>query len=295
MSLDVTWYDKRSRDEIVNAPTSTTSGYSSAALNIGKIRNTGIEALISVTPIRKDNFLWTTSVNGTSNKNEIISLATGNAPYTFATARSGTAYIQHRVGEPAAQIVAYDFLRDENGELILNPSTGLAQPANVLTSQGSAYAKWWLGWMNDFTFKRFNLGFLIDGKFGGKIYSATETSSYSNGKNKATLIGRDQIWGINQTASQYYSNLTRISALFVEDASFIKFRQLTFGYTFPSNMWNNRIKAMNVSLVGRNLFILMKKTKNIDPESAYSGATTGIEAGSLPPQRSFGLNLSVKF
>lgn len=296
LSLDFTWYRKTSTNEIVNAPASPTSGFTSAALNIGKIRNTGFEGLVTLTPFRNpQGFTWSTSFNGTINKNEILALATGDAPLTWATARSGIAYVQHRVGEPAAQVVAYDYARDANGNIELHPLTGLPLPSNVLTSQGSAYHKWLAGWINEFSYKRLNFGFLIDGKFGGKIYSNTESTSTSNGKNKLTLVGRDDIWGINRTAQQYYSNLTNISALFVKDASFIKFRQVSLGYTFPNNMFNNRLKSLNVSFVGRNLFTLMKKTDNIDPEAAYSGQAIGLEMGVLPPQRTYGINLSARF
>jgi hypothetical protein len=83
--------------------------------------------------------------------------------------------------------------------------------------------------------------------------------------------------------------------MFVYDASFIKFRQFTLGYTFPASMFNNRIKGATLSIVGRNLFTLMKKTDNIDPEASYSGYTQGLELGGVPPIRSYGLNLNVKF
>jgi outer membrane receptor protein involved in Fe transport len=296
LSLDFTWYRKTSTNEIVNAPASSTSGFTSAALNIGKIRNTGFEGLVTLTPFRNpQGFTWSTSFNGTINKNEILALATGDAPLTWATARSGIAYVQHRVCEPAAQVVAYEYAGDANGSIERHPLTGLPLPSNVLTSQGSAYHKWLAGWINEFSYKRLNFGFLIDGKFGGKIYSNTESTSTSNGKNKLTLVGRDDIWGINRTAQQYYSNLTNISALFVKDASFIKFRQVSLGYSFPNNMFNNRLKSLNVSFVGRNLFTLMKKTDNIDPEAAYSGQAIGLEMGVLPPQRTYGINLSARF
>jgi hypothetical protein len=60
-------------------------------------------------------------------------------------------------------------------------------------------------------------------------------------------------------------------------------------------MFNNRLKSLNVSFVGRNLFTLMKKTDNIDPEAAYSGQAIGLEMGVLPPQRTYGINLSARF
>ncbi len=296
VSMDLTWYKKVSTNEIVNAPASPTSGYTAAALNIGKLQNTGFEGLVAFTPFQKANgFTWITSLNGTVNNNKIIALAPGDAPLTWATARSNTAFVQHRVGEAASQVVAYEYMRDAAGNIMNNPLTGHPLPSTTLTSQGSAYHKWLAGWMNDFSYKRLTFSFLIDGKFGGKIYSNTESASTSNGKNKATLEGRDRIWGINRTAQQHYSNLTNISALFVKDSDFIKFRQMSLGYSFPSTMFKGIVKNLNISAVGRNLFIIMRKTDNIDPEAAYSGDANGLEMGVLPPQRTFGLNLSARF
>src|SRR6185436_4356499 len=97
------------------------------------------------------------------------------------------------------------------------------------------------------------------------------------------------------SAQAYYSQLAgNVSSLLVYDASFIKFRQLTIGYSLPSKLFRNVIKGATISLVGRNLFIIMKKTDNIDPEASYSGYTQGLELGGVPPVRSYGLNLNLK-
>ncbi|MFE7085961.1 hypothetical protein ACFU8T_10300 [Sphingobacterium spiritivorum] len=149
------------------------------------------------------------------------------------------------------------------------------------------------GWNNDFTYKRFNFGFLIDGKFGGKLFSGTDYLGYIKGLHKATLENRETL---GNTAPKFYENTANNTSFrFVNDASFIKFRQLTFGYSFPAKMFNNKINSLNVSLVARNLFILMKKTDNIDPESSYNATFPGLELGGMPPARTFGVNLNVKF
>jgi hypothetical protein len=295
LNFDVTWYRKVSTDEIVNAPTSVTAGFTSAALNLGKIRNTGVEAMVTVTPVKAANsFTWTTSVNGTVNNNIILALAPGTSTLVWATARRGPAFIQYIVGKPAAQVVTVDYARNADGSIQINPSSGLALPGNLIP-MGTAYAKWIAGWSNEFSYKKLNVSFLIDGKFGNKIYSNTESESYTRGKNKHTTVGRDQIWGKNLSAMEYYQNLVKISSNFVEDASFIKFRQVIAGYSFPVNMFKNTVKSLNVSFVGRNLFILMKHTDNIDPEASYSGGAKGLDMGTLPPSRTFGLNLSARF
>lgn len=294
LAVDMAWYNKQSKNEIVNTPISSTTGYVDAALNIGQLRNSGVEALITVTPMKtKSGLTWQSAINGTWNENKVIALSPQSNSFTWAIGRRNTAFVQHIVGLPAGQVVAYDYARDAQGQPIVNPNTGLPEPATSLTPMGSAYHNWIVGWNNDISYKNAYISFLIDGKFGGKIFSETEAAAFLSGKSKRTLEGREEVFGNDQTAMQYYTALNRISSLFVQDASFIRFRQLIIGYNFPQSMFNNRIKGLGISLVGRNLFTLMRRTRNIDPESAYSGEAVGLEMGLLPPQRTFGFNLKL--
>jgi len=86
-----------------------------------------------------------------------------------------------------------------------------------------------------------------------------------------------------------------VSNQFVQDASFIKLRQVTLGYSFPSKLFNNHVQRLTLSLVARNLFFLRRLTDNIDPEGSYNAFTQGLELGGVPPSRTFGLNLNAKF
>ncbi|WP_443936567.1 SusC/RagA family TonB-linked outer membrane protein [Pedobacter sp. MW01-1-1] len=290
LNLDVTWYNKKSKDEIIAVPTSTTTGYNGAILNIGELRNKGVEALISGVVLKSQDFKWTSSVNASYNDNEVITLAPGTASQPLATSRSGVGFLQNLQGEATAQVMAYDYKYDANGN-IMKDTNGVPVRGD-LKPYGSAYAKWIGGWNNEFSYKNFNMSFLIDGKWGGKLFSATDYYGYVFGLHQATLENRDAL-GVN--AANYYSTFANnVSKEFVQDASFIKFRQFIFGYNFPAKMFNNKIKGLNLSFVGRNLFILMKKTDNIDPESSYNATLPGMELGGVPPVRTFGLNLSVK-
>ncbi|WP_231425973.1 SusC/RagA family TonB-linked outer membrane protein [Pedobacter sp. Leaf250] len=290
LNVDFTWYNKKSKDEIIDVPTSTTTGYNGAVLNIGKLRNRGFEGLISGVILKNQDFSWTSSINGSRNDNMVLTLAPGTASQPLATSRSNVGFLQNLEGKPIAQIMAYDFLYDANGNIVRD-TNGVPQRGD-LKDYGSAYHKWTAGWNNEFNYKGVNLSFLIDGKWGGKIFSATDYYGYVFGLHQATLENRDQL-GVG--AANYYSTYANnVSKQFVQDASFIKFRQVILGYNFPAKMFNNKIKGLNVSFVGRNLFILMKKTDNIDPESSYNATIPGMELGGVPPVRTYGLNLSVK-
>ncbi len=291
LNIDFTLYKKRSEDEITYIATSPTTGYNGAVLNSGEIENKGVEALISGVVLKSDNFSWTSSINATYNDNTVLSLADGLDVLPIATSRSGVGFLQSMPGKSASQVVAYDFKYDGNGNIMKD---ALGEPSRgALKAYGSAYNKWFAGWNNEFNYKGVSLSFLIDGKWGGKLFSATDYYGYIFGLHKATLENRETL---GTTAAKFYENTANnASHKFVQDASFIKFRQLTLGYNFPAKLFNNRIKSLNVSMVGRNLFILMKKTDNIDPESSYNATFPGLELGGLPPVRTFGLNLSVKF
>lgn len=293
--LDLTWYNKKSTNEIVKAPASITSGYTSVVLNIGELKNTGLEMLLTTSPVKKQDFQWVSSLNGSVNNNEVVKLAEGQKSLAVGESRSGNGFTQHIVGEAAHQIMAFDYLRDADGQIVVN-ANGVPQRGD-LKSFGSAYHKWTAGWNNEFSFKQFSMSFLIDGKFGGKIFSATDYYGYQFGLHKATLVGRDETFGENNASSQrYYGDFSNnVSSTFVHDASFIKFRQFTLGYTIPGQVLNNAVKSVTVSFVARNLFILMKKTDNIDPESNFSNYAPGLELGGVPPVRTYGFNLNVKF
>jgi TonB-linked SusC/RagA family outer membrane protein len=301
LGVDLTWYNKKSKNEIVFAPASITSGYTSAVLNIGELQNKGFEALISFAVAKGKDFSWTTSVNGSVNNNKVLSLAADQSQLAGGTSRSGVGFTASVVGLPAAQIMAYDYKYDDAGKVVLDANN--IPVRGDLVPWGSAYHKWIGGWNNEINYKGVNLSFLIDGKWGGKIFSATDYYGYVFGLHKATLVDREKDFGTPGSpidAATYYGTLANnVSRLFVQDASFIKLRQIVLGYTFPKSMFGNVVKSLNVSVVARNVATLMKKTDNIDPEGNYSssatGLTQGLELGGVPPVRSYGINLNVRF
>jgi TonB-linked SusC/RagA family outer membrane protein len=295
LNFDITWYNKDSKNEIVPAPASITSGYIGAVLNIGKIRNRGWEVLVSGSPVKQKNFSWTSSLNGAYNANTVVALAAGQSSLLVASSRTGLASTVDVIGKAADQIQAFDYARNADGSLKLDANGVPTQGA--LKYYGPAIGAWSAGFNNELTFGHVKLSFLIDGKFGGKVFAGSEYYAYQNGLTKSTLPGRETGFnGGKETAQNYYSTLgNNVSSLFVQNASFIKFRQITLGYTFPASMFNNVIQGATISLVGRNLFYLMKKTTDIDPESSYGTYSQGLELGSVLPTRIYGLSLNVKF
>ena len=165
---------------------------------------------------------------------------------------------------------------------------------------------------NSFNFHRFNFSFLIDGKYGNKIYSGTNLYGDRFGLLKNTLPGRANGLALNgvddngqpfsytvpvSNIATFYDNRKNISSFFVYDGSFIKLRQVILGYNIPAkSIGSIKIQSLNLSFVARNLLILYKKAPNIDPESTFTaGNEQGLEMFGVPRTRSYGLNLMVKF
>ncbi len=308
-NVDFTYFNRVTHNEIINAKQSVTTGFTSAYVNLGETRNRGIELALGYTPLLTKNSKWQINLNMTKVKNTLLSID-GNSSYTLTGAyrplNANTALV---VGKPITQIMAYDYLRDANGNIIIG-SDGIPKRGDFIP-MGGTMPTLYGGLTNIISYKQFNLSFLIDYRFGNRILSATAYYSYVQGLNKATLIGREngiipdgvlengQRNTLNVPAYTYYPELaTNISALSVLNGSFIKLRQASLGYSFTNQFLKKTpFSSINIDLVARNILTLLKYSDNIDPESQFSPTLgyAGIEGASLPATRTFGINFNFKF
>lgn len=309
LGVDVSYFDRKSKSEIVNSSIDWSTGYTNAYIPTASVGNKGIEVELRGTPVRTSSFTWSPSFNFTYIKNKVLETdATGSniGLGTYRPLNATTAFVK---GLPGPQILANDYKRDASGNIIFD-ATGNAE-ITARIPMGSVTPKFYGGLNNDFTYKNFNLGFLVDYRFGNKVLSATNYYSIFRGLNKMTLPGRETgVVGVGVTeagtpnavnvpAETYYQTLARnVSALNVLDGSFIKLRQVTFGYSIPKiAIARTPFNSITVSLVARNLWTIMKHTDNIDPESNFAPGINyaGIEGTSVPPVRTYGLNVNFKF
>lgn len=319
LHLDLAYYDNTTTNDIVSASATSTSGFTSALLNVGELNNKGVELLLEGYPIRNDNFYWSTGFNMAYNDSEIVSTNDEGNPITMSLSRSGTANISHEVGENYGTISGESYKRDENGTIIYRiDGNGIPRPVRgdrkIL---GVGVAPLTLGFSNTLAYKNISLSFLIDGKFGGQVFSGTNEQAYISGKHKETLNGREnglEVSGIDEATGQpfttvvptrslssYYgyiaSENTGIAEEFVYDTDFIKFRELSLSYNLPAEILKQGfVKDMRFSLIGRNLFFLMKEVDNIDPEASLNNTNAqGMERFGVPSTRSLGFSVNVKF
>ena len=263
--------------------------------------------------------MWNTSFNIANNNSKILYLGgVESLSIEGAQARNGNAIISNIVGNPYGQIVGYKYKTNENGDRIYDKD-GYPIRTDKPEVLGNGVYKVTGGFRNDFTYKDFSLSLLFDYKFGAKIFSGTNLNLYSTGLHKETLGGREggyvgkgvvntgtsdnPVWAPNTKAVDaqlYWKRISSENAIdeeFVYDASFIKLRELSVGYRVPQSFIRGSfVKALSLSLVGRNLWTLLKHTPNIDPESAYNNTNgQGLELNGYPPTRSIGFNVNVKF
>ncbi|WP_229688784.1 SusC/RagA family TonB-linked outer membrane protein [Puia dinghuensis] len=309
LGIDADYFTRKTKNEIQQASLSPATGYTSTYVGTGSTQNNGVEVQITGTPVKLRDFTWNISFNYTHVTNKILQTDDAGKRLTLGTYRplnANTAFIKGMAGP---QIIAYDYTYDTKGNIIVDGS-GLPVRASTLTPFGSVLPTDYGGMRNDFTFKNINFGFLIDYNYGNKILSATNYYTLYRGLNKLTLAGRETgiTTGVTATGAQnavsataqdYYQRIATISRNNVLSGDYIKLRQVTLGYTFSGKQLANiRVfEAINVSLVGRNLLYISKKSPNIDPESNFASSVkyAGIEGTSLPSTRTFGINVNFKF
>ena len=228
-------------------------------------------------------------------------------------------------------------MRNENGDILIDPQTGLPQYDKSNHVLGNASWDWTGGISTAIHYKNLSLSALFDIKVGADLYSMSARAAHESGKSLATLQGRDE-WYLSEEQRQaagipkgsadwkptggfiapgvidngdgtyrpndiivnpedYWMSVCRNApSMFIYDNSYIKCREIVLSYQFPKKWLGKFLQDMSVSFVARNPFIVWKNIPNIDPDSNYNNTTgMGLEYGSLPSRKSYGINVNIKF
>lgn len=328
LGLDVTYFDNRTRNQIIPIELDIATGYASRIINAGEIQNKGIEAVLNARVVENSKFTWDVTANFTRTRGYVLELTEGLTTYTL-TGRNG-ANIQARVGERMGNIYGAGFARVEDpaspyfGQIIHNTSgTPITDP--TLKMQGNYNPDWMLGLANSLNYKGVSLGFLFDYRHGGIVVSRTKTIGSTSGQLQETLFGRENGYDLNVEGNgiisegvirnadgsftpntikitsrnwhnRYYERNNVEAAKY--DATFLKLREVTIGYTLPKSLLSRiPVQEVKISLVARNL-ALWTENPHFDPETMAMGGGTlipGVEDMAFPSSRSVGFNLNVKF
>ena len=317
VNLDLTYYRTINYDQIISIAIPQTTGYSARRLNVGQISNKGFEALLAVQPIRtKSGFKWDVALNFNRNINIVDKLADNLQEFIITSGDGFGIFISARPGE-TFNIQGVGWLRDDKGNLVINPSTGLRTPG-PRKLLGNIYPDWTMGINNSFSYKNLNFSFLIDIREGGVINSQTVSILRGSGmaletteNNRTPFVDK----GVNRNADGTFSENTKAVASVQQyygtldnstspedntfDASYIKLREIRLSYTLPDKlMAKTPFGGASLALEGRNLALLKSHVPHIDPESNVLGPGLigeGLERGSVPSSRTIGVNLRLSF
>ncbi|MCE2973899.1 MAG: SusC/RagA family TonB-linked outer membrane protein [Sediminibacterium sp.] len=311
--IDFTYYNSRTRNQILAIPLSNTSGYTSRRINAGLITNYGVEMMLTGTPIKKKDFVWDAFLNFSANRSKVLELSDGLSNYVMASRR---VTVEARVGERMGSMFGIGFARvqstDRNapyydasgqysGQMVFGTNGRPIRTTNRIYL-GNYNPDWLLGIGNSFTFKGIKLSVLFDTRQGGKLYSETQTVGREGGIIMETLEGRANGYDLSlpgngvigqgvvlNSNGTFSPNTTKVTARewhtawtagrniaegVMFDASFVKLREVQIGYSFPDKWFKKTpFRAVNLSFVGRNLMV-WDNVPHVDPENmSYSGGT----------------------
>ncbi|HWJ15508.1 MAG TPA: TonB-dependent receptor plug domain-containing protein [Gemmatimonadaceae bacterium] len=303
-SLDLTVYNERTSDVVLGIPGSASG--SVVASNVAAITNKGVEATLTLVPLRNPRGIdWTVQGRYAKNSNTVDELRTGSGAVALTPSLYGVT-VQARQGYALGALVGTGYRRDANtGALLLQDGLPVAEAQPRLLG---VMAPSWTGSLSS-TVRYWNLELsgLLDIHRGGSVFSATNLWGMSSGTFQETAFRPDTgiiIAGVDATTGKantqhvtteaYYHALRGIAEPWVYDAGFVKLRDLRLTFALPlRSLPVMTAQSVRVSLIGRNL-ALWTNVPNVDPETALSaGSLQGIEMGQLPSARSFGLQLSI--
>ncbi len=316
LSLSFTYYKTNTQNQFFPIQPVTASLFSVGYVNAGNIQNTGIEFTVGYDVIREKNFTWNTSVNGAMNRNKILSVDPNDSINTFLLTQSGNnAYESHLTqGGEYGDIYGNTLQHDASGRIMFSGSGTAADPYKPVINTafnyiGNPNPKFQLGWRNDFTYKKFTLGILVDGKFGGQVLSLTQSILDQYGVSQATGDARNaggvKVNGVDAggkpvtsvNPQTWYSSIggrAGVSGEYMYSATVVRLREADLGYTLP--IPNSFFKTVKVALIGRNLFYFTKKAP-FDPELTMStgNGLSGVDVFNQPAMRTMGLSVNASF
>ncbi|MBO9634677.1 MAG: SusC/RagA family TonB-linked outer membrane protein [Chitinophagaceae bacterium] len=316
LQFDATWY----RSNIVNQyfkgvalpPGVGSGGY--ADINSGNIRNMGVELSLRYQVIQTKAFEWTTILNISHNSNKVIELfdpsiipsTTPNQLYRLQGGTGGYDGILKQGGS-YGDIYGGGFSRDEAGRIIVSSATGLPFTVDDVYL-GNPNPRLIAGWQNSISINNCTFSWLIDGRFGGRVLSITESFMDQFGISKRTGEARDNggkvyfdnavdgsgnPWKGSVDAELYYKYIggkTPLAEAYMYNATAIRVRELSIAWRLP--LRNKKAGDIRLGLIGQNLFFL-KRYAPFDPEqvAGVNPGGVGVDVFSPPSFRSFGFSL----
>lgn len=330
--VDFAWYRTNATNQLIRLGMDPASGYDAKMINAGNIQNEGIEFMVTADIIRSEVLKWNAQLNLSHNENRIIKLYDGGGiespvtEYNLGTydnlkilAREGGKYGEiwgssyKRVEDKTSDLYG-KIITDENGLPIAGDEKKLGDQQPDLLA----------GLTNSFSFAGFDLSFLIDARFGGKMFSGTNHALQAGGAAAATVVNgaRDKFVVDGAVESEvagkkvYTKNTTEvtpqdywgaivgrsgnlgINEANIYDATSVRLRNIALSYTLPKSLLKNTpITKAKLGISCNNVWMIKSYMNGIDPESVFATGSnaTGYEFASSPTTRSFLFNITLGF
>ena len=311
LTLDYTYFKTENKDQILPAQIAASSGFYQTIVNTGLINRSGHEIVLTGKIIKSTSgFGWDASVNFTQYRAEVKELF-GDLDRTQA---GFNGFVNYAVkGKAFPTFYGTRFQRNAAGKVIVG-ADGLPIQASTDAPLGSPIPDWQAGIRNSFSYKNITLSALLDIRQGGDVWNGTKgvtrgfgTSKDTEDRTTATIFPNSVfedgtpnnvpiILG-GQTYNRNYG-FTGLDELNIEDGSWVRLREVSLSYTFPTNLLEKTkfVKKASLALTARNLF-LSTKYSGIDPETNLTGASNdfGEDYFNMPNTKSYGFNLTVSF
>ncbi len=311
--LGATYYNSRTYNQVFNPDISSTSTYSSLYVNAGRVDNKGIELSAELNqnlgPVQ-----WTSNIVYSRNRNKVVKmldgyqLSNGTVISQDSMVMGGTSGVKMvlREGGQIGDIYVNTLKTDEHGMIWVSPTgSTVATAKNTWIYAGNSNPSYTLSWRNEFNWKGLSLAFMFNARVGGVGVSLTQATMDYFGVSERTAIDRDNggalVNGQRIPAESYYQTIggngaDAIGSMYVYSMTNVRLGELTLGYDIPVQKWCKWIKKLNVSFVGRNLWMLYCKAP-FDPESvAGTGSyASGIDYFMQPSTRNLGFSVKVTF
>lgn len=324
VGFDVTYYSTKSQDQIIPVSVSMATGYNKKVVNAGTIQNRGIELSVFANPVKTKDFSWNMNINWARNRNKVLALYDGatNLAINDLSMQGGVS-INATLGQPYGTIQGktWTYL---NGEKLVGSNGFYTITSTTNNVIGNINPDWTGGIYNTFKYKNVSLGFLVDVRQGGDVFSLDlyygfDTGIYPEtvGNNDlgnpkrntianggglivpgVTADGKPNTKRVENTGTGFYGYERNPAAAFVYDASYVKLREVNITYSLPEGAVSKLapFKGIDFSLIGRNLWIIHKNLPYADPEdNITAGNIQGYQSGSYPTTRTIGLNIRLKF
>lgn len=314
LTLDVTAYKSYTENQLFSPEISTTTGYSKLYVNAGKVTNKGLELTLglkqNIGPVN-----WNTTLLWSLNKNRIDQLLPEYTNEELGVTvkldemdvyNLGGAKQRLTVGGSMGDIYVNTMRTDEHGNIFVDSMTGALQTdKNNYVYVGNVNPKYTLSWRNEFSWKGLNLGVMINARVGGVGVSATQAVMDYYGVSERTAIARDNggviVNGSLMDPQKWYqtvggNGLDYVGSMYVYSMTNVRLGELTLGYSIPIHKWCKWVKELNLSLVGRNLFMFYCKAP-FDPENTAGTGTynQGMDYFMQPSLRSLGFSTKITF